>query len=345
MQWHRGQQRCAAVLAGVVAVVVAASAAEQASRASPSAKERAPAAKRTKIARTADGHPDLQGVWNYATVTPLERPDTLRGKDVFSSDEAEEFARRETERADHDKNPPADIVGNYNEFWYDGNRKVVATNRTSLIVDPPDGRLPAQTPEANQRDTAIAAARRGVGRHEPTPGGFVEDLGPGGLQVRCILGFNSGPPMTPAAYNQNVQIFQTRDYVAIYNEMVHNARIVPMDGRPRGKLPQWVGDSRGRWDGDTLVVETTNFRRETAFLNGKTTSKLHLTERFTRVDADTLLYEFTVNDPNVWTGPWTARIPMSRSDEPIYEYACHEGNHGLIGILSGARTQTTSTSR
>ena len=342
MQWHRSQKRCAAVLAGVVVAAVAASAAEQASQASPSAKERAPAAKRTKIARTADGHPDLQGVWNYATVTPLERPDALRAKDVFSDDEAEEFARRETEKADHDRNPPADIVGNYNEFWYDSNRKVIPTKRTSLIIDPPDGRLPPQTPEAIKRDAAIAAARRGTGRHEPTPGGFVEDLGPGGLQVRCILGFNSGPPMTPAAYNQNVQLFQSRDYVAIYNEMVHNARIVPMDGRPHGKLPQWVGDSRGRWDGDTLVVETRNFKRETAFLNGRTTSKLHLTERFTRVDADILLYEFTVNDPNVWTRPWTARIPMSRSDEPIYEYACHEGNLGLFGILSGARLTTGS---
>jgi hypothetical protein len=345
MEWHQRQRRSAGALVGVVAVVVAASAAEQAPQASPSAAKTAPAAERAKIARTADGKPDLQGVWNYATVTPLERPDALRGKDVFSDDEAEEFARRETEKADHDRNPPADVVGNYNEFWYDGNRRVIATNRTSLIIDPPDGRLPPQTPEAVTREAAIAAARKGVGRHEPTPGGFVEDLGPGGLQVRCILGFNSGPPMTPAAYNQNVQIFQTRDYVVIYNEMVHNARIVPMDGRPHGKLPQWVGDSRGRWDGDTLVVETRNFKRETAFLNGRTTSKLHLTERFTRADADTLLYEFTVNDPNVWTRPWTAQIPMARSDEPIYEYACHEGNLGLVGILGGAHNRETSTAR
>lgn len=344
MRWQLGHKGFAGVLAGVVATVVAASASGQTSQPAPQAKGKAPAAKRAKVARTVDGHPDLQGVWNYATVTPLERPDALRDKHVFSDDEAEEFTRRETEKSDHDK-PAADIVGNYNEFWYDGNKKVVPTKRTSLITDPPDGRLPPQTPEADKRDAAITAARRGIGRHEPTPGGFVEDLGPGGLQVRCIMGFNSGPPMTPAAYNQNVQIFQTRDYVVLYNEMVHNARIVPMDGRPHGKLPQWVGDSRGRWDGDTLVVETKNFKRETAFLNGRTTPKLHLIERFSRVDADTLMYEFTVNDPNVWTRPWTAQIPMSRNDEPIYEYACHEANHGLVGILGGARLRDEKAAR
>jgi hypothetical protein len=344
MKWPRLTQQVA-TLSGIVALVVTATVVGRAQAPAPGAKKAAAPARKVKLARTADGQPDLQGVWNYATVTPLERPDELRGKDVFSDDEAEEFARKEADKADHDKNPPADIVGNYNEFWYDGDKKVVGTRRTSLIVDPADGRLPPQTEQAKQREAAIAASRKGVGRHEPTPGGFVEDLGPGGLQVRCILGFNSGPPMTPAAYNQNVQIFQTRDYVVILNEMIHNARIVPMDGRPHGALPQWVGDSRGRWDGDTLVVETVNFKRETAFLNGRTTSKLHLTERFTRVDADTLMYQFTVNDPNVWTRPWTAEIAMTRNDERIYEYACHEGNHGLIGILGGARAKEASSTK
>jgi hypothetical protein len=289
--------------------------------------------------RTADRHPDLQGVWNFSTITPLERPSELGGKQVLTDDEAEEFEQREAAKADHDKNKPADGVGNYNEFWYDGNKKVVGTKRTSLIVDPPDGRLPPLTAEAQKRDAAIVAARRGTGRHEPTPEGWVDDLGPGGLQVRCIVGFNSGPPMTPAAYNQNVQLFQTRDYVVILNEMIHNARVVPMDGRPHGKLRQWAGDSRGRWEGDTLVVETTNFLRETAFAGGKTTKNLHLIERFTRVDADTLLYEFTVNDPTVWTRPWTAQIAMAKSEQGMYEYACHEGNYGLPGILGGARAK------
>lgn len=300
-------------------------------------------AKRWTAPRTVDGQPDLQGVWNFSTVTPLERPGELGEKLLLTDEEAAEFAEQVAARSDHDKNRPADIVGNYNEFWYDGNKKVVRTKRTSLIVDPPDGRTPPMTPEAQARAAAVAAARRGVGRHVPTPGGGVEDLGPGGLQVRCIVGFNSGPPMTPAAYNQNVQIFQSPQYVVIHNEMIHNARIVPMDGRPHGHIRQWVGDSRGRWEGETLVIETKNFLRETAFVGGRTTAGLHLTERFTRVDADTLLYEFTVEDPNVWTRPWTAQLPMVKSEEAMYEYACHEGNYALPAILAGARAKERAT--
>ena len=305
----------------------------------PKANSAPKSGKSWKVPRTAEGQPDLQGVWNFSTATPLERPSNLGGKQVLTDEEAEEFAQREAARTDHDKNPPADIVGNYNEFWYDANKKVVGTKRTSLIVDPADGRMPPLTPEAMKKDAALAEARRGVGRHEPTPGGWVEDLGPGGLQVRCIMGFNSGPPMTPAAYNQNVQLFQSGQYVVILNEMIHNARIVPLDGRAHGPIRQWVGDSRGHWEGDTLVVDTTNFLRETAFVGGKTTAALHLVERFTRVDADTLLYEFKVDDPTIWTKPWTAQIAMVKSDQGMYEYACHEGNYGLPGILGGARVK------
>ena len=161
---------------------------------------------------------------------------------------------------------------------------------------------------------------------------------------RCILGFNSGPPMVPSAYNNNFQMFQTRDYVVILNEMVHSARIVPLDGRPRGTLRQWAGDSRARWEGNTLVVDTTNFLAEgtahPASTGGKLDSideNLHLVERFTRVDADTLLYQFTVDDPTVWARPWTAEVPMTRTDDLMYEYACHEGNYAMEGILAGAR--------
>src|SRR5262245_23825027 len=243
--------------AGVAVLFLVAPIAGQRQSAPPAtgaASAAAPAAKKAwKAPRTVDGQPDLQGVWNFSTVTPLERPSDLSGKQVLTDEEAEEFEKTEAEKADHDKNPPADIVGNYNEFWYDGNKKVVGTKRTSLIVDPADGRLPPLTPEAQKREQALAIARKGVGRHEPVPGGWVEDLGPGGLQVRCIMGFNSGPPMTPAAYNQNFQMFQTPHYVVILNEMIHNARIVPLDGRPHGTIRQWVGDSRARWDGDTLV--------------------------------------------------------------------------------------------
>jgi hypothetical protein len=221
----------------------------------------------------------------------------------------------------------ADVDRAYNDFWWDFGKKVVGTRRTSLIVDPPDGKMPPLTPEAQQRFATKMAAysRAAVGP---------EDRGVG---ERCILGFNSGPPMLPSAYNNNLQIFQTDGHVALLNEMVHNTRIIAMDGRPHlpGQVRQWVGDSRGRWQGDTLVVETTNFLGETAFPNSG--PNLHLTERFSRADADTLLYEFTVSDPSTWTKPWTVQVPMRRSNEPLYEYACHEGNYGMMNLLSAAR--------
>ena len=195
------------------------------------------AAKSYKAPRTVDGQPDLQGVWNYATATPLERPGEFAGKQVLTDEEAAEFAEKDAAKFLNNLTKPADGVGNYNEFWYDGNKRVIDSKRTSLITDPADGRIPALTPAAQNRVDAIAASRKGIGTHEPTPGGWVEELGPGGLQVRCIMGFNSGPPMTPAAYNQNVQLFQSPGYVVILNEMIHNARIVPLDGRPHGAIP------------------------------------------------------------------------------------------------------------
>jgi len=267
----------------------------------------------------------------------MERPAELADKEVLTEAEAREFEAQEAIRRNRDTNVPEGNVGDYNEFWYDRGRNIDGSKRTSLIVDPPNGRMPALTPEAQKRQDAITAARQGTGFHEPTPGGWVEELGPGGLQVRCLLGFNSGPPMTPGAYNNNVQIVQAPGYIALVNEMVHNTRIVLMDGRPRSGARQWVGESRGRWEGDTLVVETSNFLRETAFVRGSTTGNLRLIERFTRVDADTLEYEFTVEDPTVWTRPWTARFEMSNNNEHLFEYACHEGNYGLPGILAGAR--------
>jgi len=257
---------------------------------------------------------------------------------VLTAEEAAQFEQAQlADQETRDSRPPADVVGNYNQFWFDPGNKVQETKRSSLITDPPDGRVPPLTPAAQTREEKLAETRRGLRMHDLTPGGWVEDFGPDGLQVRCIVGFNSGPPMTPGGYNQNVQLFQTRDHVVILNEMIHNARIVPLDGRPHGNVRQWVGDSRGRWEGDTLVVETRNFLRETSFQRGRTTANLHLTERFTRVDNDTLLYEFTVNDPSVWTKPWTAQIAMARNSEPMYEYACHEGNYGMYNMLAGAR--------
>jgi hypothetical protein len=183
-------------------------------------------------------------------------------------------------------------------------------------------------------------ARRGLDREEPTPGGFVEDLGPTQLKVRCILGFNSGPPMTPGGYNQNAQLLVVPGYFLILNEIVHNARIVPMDGSPHSEIRQWAGDSRGHWDGDTLVVDTINFLREIPSLQGGiSTANMHLVEKFTRMDADTLLYEFVVDDPATWVRPWTAQITMAKTQLPMYEYACHEGNYALPHILSAARAK------
>ena len=300
------------------------------------------AAQSAEPPRTAWGAPDLNGVWDFRTLTPFERPSALADQEFFTDEQAAAFeAERLAEFEVRDDQEPADIVGNYNQFWFDPGNTVTATNQTSLVVDPPDGRVPLLNTEAAAKRAAMREARAGIDRHSPTPGGWVEDLGDGMFAVRCILGFNSGPPMNPAGYNQNVQIAQTEDHVLLLNEMVHSSRIIPLDGRPH--LPdgvrQWMGDSRGRWDGDTLVVETTNFLRETSFRAGVTTPALHLTERFTRVSDGSLLYEVTVEDPGAWDRPWTYRLPMVKSEFPLFEYACHEGNYGLENILAGAREQ------
>jgi hypothetical protein len=312
-----------------LAVIVAA--------ASPSLSGQTRSSPAGKVPRTLDGKPDLGGVWDFRTITPLERPVELADKATLTAAEAAEFERTRARNQD-DRTPTpgatvngaatnADVSRAYNDFWWDFGKKVVTTRRTSLIVDPPNGRRPALTPEAQKK---AAVRRAALERLAVGP----EDRGVG---ERCILGFNSGPPMLPSAYNNNVQIFQNHDNVVLLNEMVHNARVIPLDGRPHlpSSVRQWVGDSRGHWDGDTLVVETTNFARETAFQNSG--PNLRLTERFSRQDADTLLYEFTVNDPSTWTQPWTAQVPMTLTTEPLYEYACHEGNYGMMNLLSAAR--------
>ena len=303
--------------------------------------------------RTPWGAPDLQGVWDFRSITPMERPDDLAEQEFLTAEEAarleqETVARNEellnraavrttaTESVDTGENG---APGFYNNFWLDRGTTIVGTRRTSLIVDPPDGRMPPLTPEAEAKQAALRAAREGVVTHAPTPGGWVEDFGSNGLQLRCITGFNSGPPMTPGGYNNNVQIFQTPDTVALLNEMNHNVRVVPLDGRGTVELPQWTGESRGHWEGDTLVVETTGFLRETSFASGRTDAKLRLVERFTRVAPETLAYEATIDDPTVWTRPWTYQMPMRWNDQPLYEYACHEGNYGLYNILAGARAE------
>jgi hypothetical protein len=306
--------------------------------ASPGANT-AVAAKTWTVPRTAEGQPDLQGVWDYRTITPMQRPAALGSKAFFTDEEAAAFARDENRRQNRDLidpkvggvNYPAGGVVPYNEFWYDRGNRVVKTNRTSLIVDPPDGRQPPLTPEGKQRMERREAEGRSTQLGHPAADSW-EDRP---LQERCLLGLNAGPPMFPGAYNNNVGIFQNRDFVLLLVEMVHDVRVVPLDGRPHGHIPQWKGDSRGHWEGDTLVVDTINFKRDTTFAGS--TANMHLIERFTRTDPDTLVYEFTVDDRTTWTKPWTAQIPMTKTDDPIYEYACHEGNYAMPSILAGAR--------
>jgi len=300
----------------------------------------------TDTPRTAWGHPDLQGVWDFRTITPMERPDDLAGKEFLTAEEAAGLEQvRAAENDARDGEVPADIVGNYNTFWFDYGDSVIGTMRTSLVTDPPDGKIPTLTPAAERYRVAGAEARKDTGPHEPTPGGWVDDLGPNGLQVRCITGFNSGPPMTPGAYNNNVQVFQTADSVVLLNEMNHNVRVVPLDGRIHHDLRQWTGDSRGYWDDDTLVVETRNFARETSFMRGGASADLRLSERFTRVAPGVLLYQVTVDDPTTWTRPWTYEVSMQLSSEPMFEYACHEGNYAMEVILTGARTREAEKAR
>jgi len=276
--------------------------------------------------RTPDGHPDLQGTWDFAQLTPFERPSEFANKDSVTDEEAEEFAQKRIETTHKDRRDggaAADVERAYNDFWWDFGRRIA--RQPSLVVDPADGRVPALAADAQER---IAARRNKFDNPEERP-----------LAERCILGFNSGPPMVPSAYNNNVQIVQTADHLLILNEMIHSARIVDLRRKQHApaEMRFLTGDSIGRWDGDTLVVDTTNFSREGGFRGAST--KLHLVERFSRDGADALRYEFTVDDPATWTKPWRASIPMARTDERIFEYACHEGNYALAGVLQGARYQ------
>jgi hypothetical protein len=286
--------------------------------------------------RTPDGKPDIQGTFTFATITPLQRPAEFAGKAVLTPEEAAKFEKSENDRLNRDLYtpekgapsagyPPQSQGGvlSYNDFWYERGDQLTADKRTSLIVDPPDGRIPYS---AAARARTAERAARGEAFDNP------EDLS---LVDQCILGFNAGPPMISGTYNNNLQIVQSPGYVVIFNEMVHNARIIPTDGRPHGTAAMWTGDSRGHWEGETLVVETINFKRETS-LPGST-AQTKVVERFTRIDAKTIDYRFTVTDPTSYTRPWTASMPLRAIDELLYEYACHEGNFGMLDVLRGAR--------
>jgi hypothetical protein len=283
--------------------------------------------------RTADGQPDLQGIWTNATITPFERPSAQAGKPFLTEQEAAALEQQAAERRAHaDDAPTPGNVGSYNDVWFDPGTKVVASRQTSLVIDPPDGRVPVRPAAEETRDRNLTT---------------LDSWEPWSPWDRCIT---RGPGrMFPAGYNNAYQIVQTPGYVVIHHEMIHEARIIPIDGRPHldKSIRLWTGDPRGRWEGNTLVVETTNFNDKgwiatnaaSARIRGVPHSDaLRLVERFARVDADTISYEVTVEDAKMYTRPWTVKIPLSRDDGyQIFEYACHEGNRAIENILSMAR--------
>jgi hypothetical protein len=289
-----------------------------------------------KVARTPDGHPDLQGYWTNLTLTPLERPRGLGSKEFYTDQEIAAAQKRERERlalniADGRPTEPGtadDVHYDFAQFGLDKAQSNLAWDkRTSLIVGP-EGTIPPLLPQARKRAADIAAKNRG---HEFD--------GPENrpLSARCIIMGYDAVPMLPAGYNNNLQIIQGQGYVSVLHEMNHSVRLIPTDGQPHMPpgIGQWRGDSRGHWDGETLVVDVTNFNDRNPFHGSS--DKLHVVERFTRVAADTILYRFTVEDPETWDKPWTAELVMTKTDGPIYEFACHEGNYGLANTLHGAR--------
>jgi len=287
-----------------------------------------------KMPRTSDGHPDLQGIWTNATRTPLERPAEFAGKPTVTDAEAKLWEQKEhqawqeldgTSEGPLHKTKGSEGTGAYNVLFYDmgsGLARIDGLKRTSMVVDPPDGKIPPMKPEARGRNTRRADS--------------YDDVKDRGLSERCIITSMAGPPMLPTLYNNNYQIVQTPDSIMILVEEIHDVRIVHMNGKHQPEnVRQWTGDSIGHWEGDTLVVETTNFTNQTHFRGSS--KDLKVTERFTRVDANTIVYKATLEDPSTWTKPWTVELPFAAAPGPIYEYACHEGNYAIEDILGGAR--------
>ena len=297
----------------------------------------------TPVPRTPDGQPDLQGTWTNATVTPFQRPAQLGSKQFFTPEEAAAFEKQRIQQGNTDliegERGASDLARRaYNNFWTDRGTRVAKTMRTSLVMDPPDGRVPPFTPEAQKRFDAFRAEQA---KH---PSDGPEDRL---LTERCILFGAAGPPMLPEPYNNNYEIVQSRGMVAIAVEMNHETRIIPLDRRPHlpSQIRQWTGDSRGRWEGDTLVVDSTNFkfnnqsRFGVGYLDGMTDQNLHVVERFRRTDPNTIIYQATIDDPTVYTKPWTVEISMAKRTGRLFEYACHEGNYAMMDMLSGARAE------
>ena len=304
--------------------------------------------------RTPWGHPDIQAIWNNGTITPLERPEDLAEQAFLSPEEVAEVERRAQERVDRENAPstvrteplPAGgAVGAYNSYWTEQSTSVVGTHRTSLITDPENGRLPPLTPEALARITSPESRRLADVQNGAAPANGPEEMG---LSERCL--WYRGIPSIPTGYNNNYHFFQTPDTVVILQEHIHDLRVIHLDGRPH--LPdgvrQFAGSSRGRWKGDTLVVETTNLREpfirrwrrpEHSLSRGKLSETATVVERFTRTGPDTLDYTFTVDDPETWTRPWSGALPYARQDQPMFEFACHEGNYGMLNMMTGSRAE------
>ena len=285
------------------------------------------------VPRTGDGQPDLQGFWTNSTYTPLERPKNVT-KEFYTKEEAAELEKRAAAEETEQTVPGtiADVHYDFTQFGLDRNQSALAsTLRTSMIVDPPDGRLPPLTAKGQKRAAERAERAKRVGRWDSAQSNDLDD--------RCLIFAGAGPPMLPQGYNSNYHIVQIPGYVMILFEQAHDIRVIPLDGRPHlpQDIRQWTGDSRGHWEGDTLVIETTNF-------NGKnplswSSEDMRVTERFTLVDAETIVYEFTIDDQSTWTRSWSAELRMRRTIGPLFEHACHEGNYGLYNTLVGARLE------
>jgi hypothetical protein len=296
-------------------------------------------------ARSVDGHPDLQGIWTNATLTPLARPAAFNGKSTVSDAEGTDWEKKQTDEvaaadgksdADFHRRAGSGETGGYNALFIDRGSELARVDgqkRTSLIIDPPDGKVPAITAEARARNAGMRRGGTASAKDRP-------------LSERCLMSFgsSSGPPMLPVLYNNNYQIVQTADAVMILVEMVHDARIVRMNStHVPASVTKWLGDSIGHWDGDTLVVDTTNFNGQVSFYGSS--KNLHVIERFKRVDAKTMLYRATIDDPTTFTKSWTIEYPFRATEGPIFEYACHEGNYAMADILGGARKEESEAKK
>jgi len=285
-------------------------------------------------------HPSLEGIWNSASLTPFQRPAELGAKEFYTEQEAVVYEKNKAADLNRDRRDggqEADIARAYNELFFDRGTKLARTRRTSMIIDPPDGRVPPMTPEVRKKFQAIQE------RFAAHPADGPEDRP---LPDRCLMFSQSGPPMIPGNYNDLYQIVQTPEYISILAEMGNQARVIPLDGSahlPRN-VQEWMGDSRGHWEGNTLVIETTNFKsndrsRFGVQYDGMTDQNLRITERFTRTSPDSIIYRATIDDPTVYTKPWTMEVSLEKSEGPVFEFACHEGNRGLAGVLAGERAQ------